>query len=273
MHYYHGHKNRKNWFECWIFKFQNHSESILFIPKIQYDEKRKTFITLSIIMNKIYTYSFLIDDFNAEDSQLSVRIKNCFFTERGCSLNLQTEDLKIKGRIDYELNSSNAWYDDFTSFASFYLHHKVVSPSHFLKGSLTINSREWNFDEGMGYIEMNWGKMDASSLIWNQSLWQADKINSISVLAYQFPLFSLKVKTCMLSIYLEEHEAIFMTPIHAKILKMNSDELIVSQNEYRFELKYLKEDNAFTGKIQYRLYTNEECVFSKEIGQSSFYRQ
>lgn len=273
MRYYHGHQWRKNWFESWIFKFQKESKRILFIPKIQFDEKKGAAVFLYIILDKLYSYSFFIDDFNCEDNQLSIRIQNCFFTERGCSLNLQTEALNIKGRINYELKPSNSLDNFINSFSSLHQHHQIISAFHSLSGALIINSEEWDFNDGMGYIEMNWGKEGNKEAIWNQSLWQADKINSISVMAVRFSFFNIEVKTCMIALCLEELQLFLNAPLQAKILKMNSEELIVVQKGYRFELRQLSEQASFLSRVQYRLYINEDCVLSKEIEQSHFYLQ
>lgn len=270
MYYYHGHKKRKNWFENWIFKFQNHSMNIVFIPRIEFDEKARATVFLDVFLDKLYSISFFMEDFNSEENQLSIRLNNCYFTERGCSLNLQTQELSIKGRINYDLNLSSTWSDFFASFISVYQHHAIISPFHSLSGILVINSKEWDFNGGMGYIEMNWGKRSKHTFIWNQSLWKQNQINSISLLANQFSFFNWDIKTCLLAFYGEEVQVIFNAPIQAKILKMNSEELIVTKNEYRFELKRLKEHHLLSNRVLYRLYIRDECVFFKEMDSSSF---
>ena len=48
-------------------------------------------------------------------------------------------------------------------------YHGVVSLNHDLKGSLTLNNNHYDFDDGKGYIEKDWGKSMPSSWIWIQT--------------------------------------------------------------------------------------------------------
>jgi tocopherol cyclase len=48
-------------------------------------------------------------------------------------------------------------------------YHGVLSYSHFLQGSLTLNGKMMNFNGGRGYIEKDWGQSFPSAWVWFQS--------------------------------------------------------------------------------------------------------
>jgi len=58
------------------------------------------------------------------------------------------------------------WYR-FVPFMECY--HGVVSLNHNLTGTLTKDNETYNFDDGLGYIEKDWGKSMPSAWVWIQT--------------------------------------------------------------------------------------------------------
>ena len=48
-------------------------------------------------------------------------------------------------------------------------YHGVLSMDHFLSGSIVVDGERFDFDDGRGYIEKDWGRSFPSSWIWAQS--------------------------------------------------------------------------------------------------------
>jgi len=57
----------------------------------------------------------------------------------------------------------------FRNMPSMQTYHGVVSLDHSLKGSLNVNRELFEFDEGRGYIEKDWGKSFPEAWVWMQS--------------------------------------------------------------------------------------------------------
>lgn len=178
-----GNKKRKKYFEGWYFKMVSADGSSILsvIPGISLShngEDQHAFIQIidGKTANTFY-YDFPIDDFEFSKDKFAVRIGDNYFSEDILILDIQNQTTSIKGDIQMSNQvylSQNkkrkvgimGWYR-FVPFMECY--HGVVSLNHNLKGSITKDNETYNFDNGVGYLEKDWGKSMPSSWIWIQS--------------------------------------------------------------------------------------------------------
>ena len=115
-------------------------------------------------------------DLRASSAKLDVELEGSRLTERALSLAVDRAGHQLHGRIDFgqlspwpvRLRSPGAmgWYG-WMPFMQCY--HGVVSMDHGIRGHLEWNHRSYDFADGRGYLEKDWGRAFPSSWIWLQS--------------------------------------------------------------------------------------------------------
>lgn len=179
-----GNKKRKKYFEGWYFKMvADEGAAILsVIPGISLSAQGDTNHAFIQIIDGITAetdyHTFPIEAFHFSEKNFVVRIGENYFSKDSLILNIHNESSAISGRIymdsQVELIPGKAakkksimgWYR-FVPFMQCY--HGVVSLDHNLKGSISIKGETHNFDNGVGYIEKDWGRSMPSSWVWIQS--------------------------------------------------------------------------------------------------------
>lgn len=175
-----GSLKRKRYFEGWYFKqvSEDLSNSYAFIPGISLNQKDKhAFIqVINGMTGKTDYISYPLDSFHFKSRELNVRVGQSVFTDKFIDLNIEKDDVQIKGRLEYSNLSKYpssilapgimGWYS-YVPFMECY--HGVVSANHSVNGSLLINNHPLHFTGGKGYIEKDWGRSFPESWIWMQS--------------------------------------------------------------------------------------------------------
>jgi len=171
---------RKNkYFEGWYFKHVsrdlNHVYS--FIPGVSLTNNHPhSFIqVIDGIAGKTEYIEYPLDEFVWDRNKLFLKIGKSSFNENHIQLNINRENVKITGQIDYTNNVKYpkkflspgimGWY----SFVPFMeCKHGIVSANHSLAGSISINGNTIDFNNGKGYIEKDWGASFPEAWIWLQ---------------------------------------------------------------------------------------------------------
>jgi hypothetical protein len=175
-----GNLKKKNYFEGWYFKnvSANLAEVWSFIPGISLNgTDPHAFIQ---VINGITGYTdyitYPVEQFTFNKNTLDLIIGKSRFNENYISLDIDSDNTKIKGKITYSGNirypsslfspGIMGWY----SFVPFMeCKHGIVSVNHSLTGDLVINKLQVLFTGGKGYIEKDWGTSFPEAWIWIQS--------------------------------------------------------------------------------------------------------
>lgn len=119
---------------------------------------------------------FPVTDFRADDRRFAIEIGENRFDSSQLYLALDGPDDQFIGEI--HLGALNPWPVTLLSpgVMGWYgwvprmeCYHGVLSFSHSLQGTLTLNGKAMNFSGGKGYIEKDWGQAFPSAWIWFQS--------------------------------------------------------------------------------------------------------
>lgn len=175
-----GNLKNKKYFEGWYFKqvTRDLSNTFSIIPGVSLaEDDSHAFIQIIDSHNGVTDYArYPLDQFKWQTKQLYLKIGTSVFTGEGISLDIKTERTTLKGRLDF-LNVVRyprsifspgimGWY----SFVPFMeCNHGIVSVNHGLKGKMSFNGDQIDFDDGRGYIEKDWGTSFPESWIWIQS--------------------------------------------------------------------------------------------------------
>lgn len=288
MAYFHGTYKRKGYFEGWYFRNQNDTEVISLIPAFHIDERGKKSASIQVIMNTdSYFISYPIDDFAVSSRKLGIRIGNNKFTEEGIMLNINTDEIKVKGILKY---TKFTWprYDimgPFKYMPFMQCRHSVFSLSHKITGKLMVNGREMYFNQGLGYVEGDRGIEFPKDYLWTQCSWHD---NAIMMSLADIPIGKMTFKGCIGIVYYGGKEYRFATYLGVKIIKYSNDKLWVRQNRYDLQVSLIDENphkllapvkgnmirtvcESIDCRIRYRFMIDRKVIFDF-IGRGSFER-
>jgi hypothetical protein len=178
---YHGGKNTKPFFEGWYHKMvMNNGQSLVIIPGIYrsgYNNNQTAFIMIFDGSNgDVFYEKFEVKQFSCSTSNYSLHIGSNYFSLQKVILDIESEMLTIKGQV----NADNlkpwpvtlfepgcmGWYAYVPTMECF---HGILSMDHSLNGEIEFNGSNYDFADGRGYIEKDWGRNFPENWIWAQS--------------------------------------------------------------------------------------------------------
>lgn len=251
-----GNKKKKNYFEGWYFKMASADESsiISVIPGISLSkngEEQHAFIQIidGKTTNTFY-YTYPIEEFAFSKKMFAVKIGNNYFSADSIILNIQNDTTSIKGKIymsnQIQLSHNNkkkksgimGWYR-FVPFMECY--HGVVSINHNLSGTIIKDNKTYNFDNGLGYIEKDWGKSMPSSWIWIQSNNFSSKNASFMLSVANIPWMGRSFPGFIGLFHHDSTVQRFATYTHAKLQMETSNpdtlKIIISDKKYTYHIE------------------------------------
>ena len=115
-------------------------------------------------------------DFNCESRDYSLFLGENYFSLNKIDLKVKTDKINLTGTILSEdlkpwpvtlfEPGCMGWYSYVPTMECF---HGILSMGHTLRGQIKLNDSNINFDEGIGYIEKDWGKNFPKNWVWAQS--------------------------------------------------------------------------------------------------------
>lgn len=172
-----GNLNKNRYFEGWYFKqvSLNRKNVFSFIPGIALTKNDKhAFIqVINGITRETWNIKYPLSDFKPAGNEFKICVGDSEFSEKGFTLNIDTEELKIFGNLIFSdlVKFPSSWFSPgimgWYSFVPFMeCKHGIGSVLHGLKGSLEVNNAVFDFTGGSGYIEKDWGTSFPESWIW-----------------------------------------------------------------------------------------------------------
>lgn len=177
--WFQGSRKRNRYFEGWYFKnvSQNGEQCWSFIPGISLAGNNSHAFVQAINGNTGETCYFTYDanDFSFSKKGFEIKVGQNIFSEKGLKLKLNNNNQHFEGELAIA-NATNykasfirpgimGWYR-YVPFMECY--HGVVSLNHTINGSIHHNDQAISFDNGIGYIEKDWGSSMPKAWIWIQ---------------------------------------------------------------------------------------------------------
>ncbi len=254
-----GNLDKKRYFEGWYFKnvSGNKSNVLSFIPGIALTQNDKhAFIQIiDGISGKTWNINYPIYEFSFTKKRFEIWIGKSFFSLHSIDLNIESEYLKIIGKIDFSdlveypgsLFSPGimGWY----SFVPFMeCKHGIGSVHHKLKGSIKFNSNEIDFINGTGYIEKDWGTSFPESWIWLHCNTFNQSENSFTFSVAKIPWLGSFFIGHICFLYFNKKFYLFATYNGSKITKLHFDapvlEIEVSNKTHRLNVKAVQQQSG-----------------------------
>ncbi|MBT8232924.1 MAG: hypothetical protein HKO66_11995 [Saprospiraceae bacterium] len=174
---YHGSRRSKRFFEGWYFKLISADESsaLALIPGVAMDENGKQHAFIQILDGKkrqAEYIKFTFESFFAQEDRFLVKIGESQFSKNEVILNHE----KIKGHLTFSKTIpwpstlfSPGIMGPFSFFPFLECYHGIVSMNHIINGGLEYKNKAYDFTNGKGYAEKDWGHSFPEAYFWMQS--------------------------------------------------------------------------------------------------------
>jgi tocopherol cyclase len=281
---------KKRFFEGWYFKHRYNDSNIAFIPGVNIDKKglKYSFIQVITDHNSYYiTYDY--KEFSISDDKSIIRIKDSIFSEKGLILNIVSSEIIIKGYLNYS-DITPIKYDimgPFSIFPFMECNHGIISLYHKVNGKLNINYKEFIINDGIGYIEKDWGTSFPKSYMWIQSNDFKEDKTSVIVSIADIPFLTSEFKGCIAVVYYKGKEYRLATYNGVKILQYSESGLTIRRGKYMLEIeieenypqKLLAPNSGemirtiyenIACKAKFSFYKDKKQLFELESGRTSF---
>ena len=165
---YHGLNKKPPFFEGWYYKLVSADEKskVAIIPGVILGQDAHAFVQVLDGVDGTTAYlRFPVADFLADDQHFAIEIAENRFDDSQLHLALDRPECQLSGEI--QLGSLNPWPVTLLSpgvmgwyawVPQMECYHGVLSFSHALQGTLTLNEKTMDFSGGRGYIEKDWGQ-------------------------------------------------------------------------------------------------------------------
>lgn len=250
--------SNKNYFEGWYFKNSTNNKSISFIPGISINNKGKYAFIQVITNDRSYNINYSIDKFSYGNNPFYVKIDNNYFFLDSIHIDIKDKDkdkdLAIYGDINYtdSINIKHSLLSPsimgiFSYVSIMECNHSIGSMRHSCKGMININGDEICFNNGIGYIEKDWGCSFPSSYIWCQGNQFENSNGAFMISIATIPLGVIKFKGLICSLIVDGKEYRFATYNGTKIVRCDIDSdminIVLKKRDYCLKI-FSKSDNG-----------------------------
>ncbi len=248
-----GWNRRKSYFEGWYFKVLNEEETSAFaiIPGIAIDDRGKGQSFIQVLDGKKQTaryHKFAIQEFSPSADKFNIAIKNNNFSLHSIRLDLP----ELKGELHFSnpVPWPNHWYSPgimgpYTFLPLMECYHGIVSMDHTITGHLVVEGEKFDFTNGRGYIEKDWGQSFPSAYIWMQSNHFSQQGISIKVSVAKIPYLGYSFVGFIAGVWLGDRLIQFTTYNQSSLRKSKIDtekvELVMESKKFRLEILVRRE--------------------------------
>lgn len=262
-----GSKKNKSYFEGWYFKHQMDNNTIAFIPGINIDSYGNKSAFIQVITNNTsYKIIYSYKEVSIDRNNFKIKIGNSTFSDKGINIDIKDKDISISGRIIYgeftPLKSDIMGF--FKHFPFMECNHGVLSLYHKTKGSININGETINLEQGIGYIEKDWGSSFPKTYLWNHCNYFKNEVCSIMVSIADIPFLGFNFKGCIAVVYYRGKEYRLATYNGVKILEYSKEKIEIQRRDYRLVINVKSELGQEllaprTGEMTRTIYENPSC--------------
>ena len=226
-------------FEGLYFKQQNENDVLCIIPAVNSNSGRSR-ASLQILTKD---GAFFIEDSTPSFASLkhgAAQIGDSFFSYKGVHLDVKTDTLEASGNLKFSCPSyAKGDVMGVFRYAPFIgCRHSVLSMKHTVNGSITVNGKEYVFNNGIGYIEGDKGVSFPPAYIWTQCM---DKEASVMMTAADINVLGKNVRGVICLVHYGGVEYRFATYLGAKIIKANDKRFSVCQKGYVLSAEFENE--------------------------------
>ena len=239
MKYFHGNSKVNQFFEGWYFKHQNSKVSISFIPGVVMDENSCATAFIQIITaKKSHFITYPISKFFADANTLFIKIDKNVFTKQGIHIDIDEKDangeqVRLKGYFFYG-KTSPLPYSIMGPLQALCLpcKHGIISMRHSVNGVMSYNDTVIKMDDGIGYMETDYGSSFPNDYFWTQYNGKEKKQPQIFASIATIPLCKKLILGTVAIINYKNKQYRLATYLGAKVLIIRESLAIIQQKKY-----------------------------------------
>ena len=231
--------SNKGYFKGWYFKCCNGDKTVAFIVAFHRSNGIKSASLQVITDDSVYNIPF--EKLEYTKKPLSVKICDCSFSEKGITLNYHSSQCTLEGNLNFESLTPIA-YDIMGPFALvpfMQCRHGVYSMKHRIDGYITINGRQFDFNNGVGYIEGDRGYSFPKRYIWTQCSFEN---GSLMLSVADIPMLGFHFTGIIGVVMLNGREYRIATYLGARVKQIGENSVTVKQGGYELTAKILEKN-------------------------------
>lgn len=185
------------------------------------------------------TFNIQFDKLEYREKPLYVKIGDCIFSDKGITLEFKSNDLTLKGTLNFE-EISPIRYDimgPFKFVPFMQCRHRVYSMSHKINGEILVNNQSFKFENGIGYIEGDCGRSFPKKYIWTGC---SSRSNSLMLSVADIPFLGIHFTGIIGIVLLGGKEYRIATYLGARIWQISENTVTVKQGGFEFTAKLMK---------------------------------
>lgn len=232
----------RNYFSGCYFKCQSPESTIAVIPAKHETNRVKSSSVQLITSDGVWNIPFPYESFSQKGNSLEITVDDNTFSHREIQLNLHDKGLNAKGRIRFG-RLTPIRYDimgPFKCVPFLECRHSIYSMMHTVRGSLTINGKDYVFENGTGYIEGDRGRSFPKEYAWTQCSFGSD---SLMLSVANIPVGSLHFTGIICVIYWKGKEYRLATYLGAKVQSIGNREIVIQQKDMVFRAKLIQKES------------------------------
>ena len=179
--FFRGSRQKKRYFEGWYFKCisADRQHALAIIPGMAADRsgQRHAFIqVINAASGKTYYFHFPIEAFHAARDRLDIRIAGNNFDSEGLSIDIDSDEGRIRGSLKFsevQTYPVTFWHPSIMGPYAFIpwmeCYHAIIHLQHRLQGVLELDGEIFDFSDGGGYIEKDYGRSFPERYLWLQA--------------------------------------------------------------------------------------------------------
>lgn len=227
--FFQGSLKKREYFEGWYFKqVSDHKDyALALIPGVSLNSgDRHAFIQVIVGPDhQTHYFRYPLEAFGCDEDVFKLYIGNNTFSKSGIEIDLENDDLTLKGKLSFKYIESlkgKPIMGPFSHFSFLECYHGVVSMNHLVSGQVMHNDQDIRFTKSKGYIEKDWGISFPKRYIWIQANQFLETQTSLVFSLADIPLkiFTFKGFLCNLIYHGEEYR--FATYTGARINKLKA---------------------------------------------------
>lgn len=289
--YYHGAEKRGPYFEGWYLKHQTREgEALALIPAVHIDKGGTRSASLQILAEgKTWWLDYPAAEFRAAEQVFWIQMGISRFNRKGMRLDVEREGLSLHGILRY--GSFTTLKSDimgpFRFLPGMECSHGVISMSHSLRGTVTLNGRKMDFNGGTGYVETDRGRSFPSAYLWTQCSWWGTGRNSLMLSIAAIPMPVGRFTGCICAVCYHGREYRLATYRGVRVERWSNAGAVIRQGQYRLEVELLEGQGrplrapvegsmgrtiheSLCAKLRYRFWRGETLLFEHTDCRASF---
>ncbi len=226
-------------FYGWYLKCQSDTGTLAVIPAIHHTKHRTACSIQLITDNTAQTVTFPGKAFCRRGKMISIE-KN-YFSPRGMRLSVNTPNLSVKGVLQFEALTPLK-YDIMGPFALIPFmecRHHVWSMRHAVRGTVSVNEKNYSFQNAYGYWEGDSGRSFPKEYAWTQCLFPE---GSLMLSVADIPMAGLRFTGIIGVVLWKGREYRLATYLGARAVTIENGVLRIVQNDMRLEVRLLEKN-------------------------------